>query len=75
MLFDETVDQNGQGSEANVVQSQVGCIIEWLKMRKDAMSETLDHLWCLSVLRCACASASLPVVRNHRRTGIEIAGR
>lgn len=58
MLLYETVEQDGQRGEADVVQSQVGCIVQRLE-RKERLIHFLDvflrnMVYFVSVIVCLC---------------------
>lgn len=72
MLLYQTVEQDGQRGEADVVQSQVGCIIERLgRRRRQQHLLTVCSGFCVCLFMCEC----LPAVRSHRRTGRGTAGK
>lgn len=72
MLLDEAVEENGQRGEADVVESQVGCVIERLLRTKSSVRFLFFLVFSMTVLSFCLYP---PVGRSHKRTGRETVGR
>ncbi len=77
VLLYETVEQDGQRCEADVIQSQVGCIVQRLERRERLSPFFYYSSW--QCILCSCVSALvyvyLPAAKSHRRTGRGTGGR
>lgn len=44
VLFYETVEENWQRGKADIVQSQVGCVVQWLGRTQSGLFYFLFHI-------------------------------
>lgn len=65
VLLDETVEQNGQRGEADVVERQVSRVIQRLGFGKESRVSIFVLVVFMVFRFCECT----PVVRSHKRTG------